>query len=216
MKSENFSFRRHCGVTSLILFLVAIVCLLVTPLVFAIEEPKYELLDKDGDFEIRHYSSVIQATTVMNSSSDSSQGFKTLAGFIFGDNENQESISMTAPVQESLYVSEPVMAFTMPRRFTQDTLPSPLNENVEIEVVPERTVAVIRFSGWASDRKVDRMKNRLEEFLKQKNLIGRGDWLLNQYNPPWTLPFMRRNEVWVELTQESYRHWSKLHSHSED
>lgn len=163
----------------------------------AIEEPRYELLDKVGDVEIRHYQPVIQATTVIPPSGGN--GFRRLAGFIFGGNSENMSIAMTAPVQENLSGEGRAMAFTLPSELSMDDLPQPDDPNVHIEAIPARIVAVLGFSGWASDKKALAKREELAVQLAQLGLSTRGDWLLNQYNPPWTLPFLRRNEIWIEV-----------------
>jgi hypothetical protein len=163
----------------------------------ATEEPQYQLLEQLGDIEIRHYDPVIQAIT--NQPAGAGNGFRRLAGFIFGGNSEKLSIAMTAPVQENLDSSAHEMAFTLPREFQLEDLPTPDDPAVIIAPVPPRTVAVLRFSGWASDKKVVAMREQMSAQLLKLGLTTHGDWLLNQYNPPWTLPFLRRNELWIEV-----------------
>jgi hypothetical protein len=164
-----------------------------------IEEPEWTLLDTLGKVEIRAYAPSIQAVTELPGSDASTAGFKRLAGYIFGENERGQSISMTAPVQETLGVERPVMAFTMPAEYAMEELPSPRDESVRIVEVPERTVAALAFSGWATGRKVERVQQELRETLESHGLEMVGLAVLNQYNPPWTPPFMRRNEVSIEV-----------------
>ena len=165
----------------------------------ATEEPRYRIVDTIGEIEIRHYEPSIQAVTTLAHNGQTGRGFKRLAGFIFGDNSTGESIAMTAPVQESLAGPEPEMAFTMPSAYEMDDLPEPRDGEVWLEEVPERTMAVISFSGWATASRIRKMQARLEATLVDQAFQIRGDWLLNQYNPPWTPPFLRRNEIWIEL-----------------
>ena len=106
---------------------------------------------------------------------------------------------MTAPVQETLGVEQPEMAFTMPREYTMEDLPEPVSDAVRLDEIPGRTVAVIRFSGWATEGKVKRMRKKLNQVMAKHGIAASGDWSLNQYNPPWTPPFLRRNEIWVEI-----------------
>lgn len=169
-----------------------------------IEEPSWELIDTVGPVEIRTYPPAIQAITELGSSAASTSGFKRLAGYIFGDNENQQSIAMTAPVQETLGQERPVMAFTMPAEYSMDDLPSPGDGRVSIVEVPEKTVASLSFSGWATGGKVARLQKQLLATLEQRDVQIVGDPVLNQYNPPWTLPFMRRNEISVEIEYSSF------------
>ena len=164
-----------------------------------IEEPQWQLLDTLETVEIRQYSPSIQAVTQLDSGGDSSQGFRRLAGYIFGGNERSESIAMTAPVQETLEPGNTMMAFTLPAAYAFEDLPAPDNDSVTLVQVPGRVVAAIRFSGWATGGKVARMQEELLAVLKRYGVATVGVPSLNQYNPPWTLPFLRRNEVSVEI-----------------
>ncbi|MEP1595035.1 MAG: heme-binding protein, partial [Halieaceae bacterium] len=91
----------------------------------------------------------------------------------------------------------------MPSEYGMDDLPNPENENVELRNVPERTVAVIVFSGRANDAKAEKQWQELSAKLSAEGINVTGQPLLNQYNPPWTLPFLRRNEVMVEIETAS-------------
>ena len=164
-----------------------------------IEEPQWQLLDTLETVEIRQYSPSIQAVTQLDSGGDSSQGFRRLAGYIFGGNERSESIAMTAPVQETLEPGNTMMAFTLPAEYAFEDLPAPDNDSVTLVQVPGRVVAAIRFSGWATGGKVARMQEELLAVLKRYGVATVGVPSLNQYNPPWTLPFLRRNEVSVAI-----------------
>ena len=92
------------------------------------------------------------------------------------------------------------MAFTMPAAYTMDSLPQPDSEQVVLREVPERLVASLPFGGWATSSKVERKKAELLAVLAQHDAQVIGVPALNQYNPPWTLPFLRRNEIEVEVT----------------
>ena len=165
----------------------------------AIEEPQYQLVERLGGVEIRHYQPTVQAVTELASNNETSRGFRRLAGFIFGGNEKQQSIAMTAPVQETLGESRPQMAFTLPAGYSLDDVPGPDDARVEIRDVPARTLAVVSFSGWATEGKIKRMTEKLSASLAEYGIDSVGPALLHQYNPPWTPPFMRRNEVAVEV-----------------
>ena len=164
-----------------------------------IEEPSWELLTTIGEVEVRRYETSVQAVTRISSSSRTTEGFKRLAGYIFGGNDSGESIAMTAPVAETLGADVPLMAFTMPAAYDMEQLPDPDDERVEIVPVPERTVAVVRFSGWATDGRIERSQEVLMATLASHSIRPAGIPFLNQYNPPWTPPFLRRNEVAVEI-----------------
>jgi len=167
----------------------------------SVEEPEHELVGKIGELEIRKYPASIQAVTALENSARTSAGFRRLAGFIFGANDGAEKIAMTAPVQETLGVARPELAFTMPSGYDMDTLPAPRDASVSLVEVPARTVAVISFSGWASSAKVERYSNRLQTAIEARDLAMISEPMLNQYNPPWTPPFLRRNEIMVEIEE---------------
>lgn len=166
----------------------------------AIEEPRYDTVASlDGGIEIRRYDAVIQAVVELPDKHHTNQGFRRLAGFIFGGNDTGQEIAMTAPVQESLFVDRPRMSFTMPANMQLESMPRPNDSGISIEPVAGRMTAVIQFSGWATSAKVESMTGKLHTALQDNKLRVRGPALLNQYNPPWTLPFKRRNEIQFEI-----------------
>jgi len=181
--------------------LLCIVLLLMSPVLMAgdIEEPRWELIEELDQVELRLYAPSIQAVTELGSSAGTSSGFRVLAGYIFGGNERAQSIAMTAPVQETLEKTRPVMAFTLPAEYSMEELPAPNDQRVSLVEVPQRTVASVRFSGWATGGKVARMQRKLLATLEAHGIEPVGTPVLNQYNPPWTAPFLRRNEVSVEV-----------------
>jgi len=166
----------------------------------SIEEPEYELLDTLDSVELRLYGPSVQATTTLRGSNQTTSGFRRLAGYIFGGNDTGQAIAMTAPVQETLTTGQSVMAFTMPSAYSMESLPTPQSENVVLREVPERLVASLPFGGWATSGKVKRKTTRLLETLERHGATVLGSPALNQYNPPWTLPFLRRNEIEVEVS----------------
>jgi hypothetical protein len=185
----------------------------------ATEEPKYVLLEQSGDFQLRQYPALIIAEVEVEGDMDqaSSRGFRLVADYIFGNNRaspgNSEKIAMTAPVtieprSEKIAMRVPVtlqpqagswrLNFVMPSQFTLDTLPAPNNPKVVLREVPSRKVAVLTFSGLASERKTAGKVKELLAWMGGKQLRPLADYELARYNPPWTLPFLRRNEVMVE------------------
>lgn len=185
----------------------------------AIEEPTYAVIEKSGAFELRAYEPKIIAEVLVsgNMKQASNKGFKQIAGYIFGGNTSQkggaEKISMTTPVtmepssSEKISMTTPVtmeqennqwrVHFVMPSKYTMATLPTPNNSAVTLRQIPKRNYAVIRFSGFAGAAKVAKMTTSLEDWLKTKNIRPKGKAELSRYDPPWTLPFLRRNEVMV-------------------
>lgn len=185
----------------------------------ATEEPKYVLLEQSGDFQLRHYPALIIAEVEVEGDMDqaSSRGFRLVADYIFGNNRasagNSEKIAMTAPVtieprSEKIAMTVPVtlqpqagswrLNFVMPSQFTLDTLPAPNNPKVVLREVPSRKVAVLTFSGLASESKTAGKVKDLLAWMAEKQLRPLANYELARYNPPWTLPFLRRNEVMVE------------------
>ena len=163
------------------------------------EEPSYTLVAQVESVEIRQYEPVIQARTVMDDKSQTSSGFRTLLVYIFGGNAKEQSIAMTAPVEETLSDTDVYMAFTMPSQYSMEDLPEPTNKLVTLHEVPARTMAVVQFSGWARDAVVEEQTRLLLSTLAAHGWVVVGTPSLNQYNPPWTPPWSRRNEVMVQV-----------------
>ena len=197
---------------------LGILVLFFTGSAMAIEEPEYTVIEKSGAFELRAYSPKIVAETVVSGSMDkaSSAGFRLIADYIFGNNTSRtgenEKISMTAPVtmepkSEKISMTAPVsmeqtggqwrVHFVMPAQYTLETLPKPNNPVVTLREVPASNYAVIRFSGFAGEDKVANKAAELMKWLDGKGITPVGKPELARYNPPWTLPFFRRNEVMV-------------------
>ena len=167
-----------------------------------IEEPEYELLSEYEGFEIRRYSESVQARLLTPSSgwSGNSSGFRRIAGYIFGGNETNQRIAMTAPVQMWDTDSGSMMSFTMPSKYSIKDLPSPIDKGVEIVEVDEYVVAVLLFSGLSRNSKARRLMAKLETLVQASGLTSEGAPVLAVYdNPGTTLPFMRRNEIHLPL-----------------
>jgi hypothetical protein len=185
--------------------------LLGTP-VMATEEPPFTVKSAHGEFEIRDYPALVAAeVTVTGDRKDaSSKGFRLLAGYIFGGNTLKQSIALTASVtqattSEKIAMTAPVLQtgdngswvirFIMPQGSTLETLPRPNNPKVRLVAVPPARMAVVKFSGLARQEDVDAKTAALSRFVKAQHLQAIRPPSLAQYNPPWTLWFMRRNEV---------------------
>jgi hypothetical protein len=188
-------FRHFCHIRTLLVSLVASV---MATQAIAIEEPMYQVEKawEAEQIEIRAYAPRVMAVTGMDEDSDG--GFRVLAGYIFGGNAEEQKIAMTAPVQQSM-AGEKEMAFMIPAEYALEDLPEPEDERVSFREAPAYTAAVIQFSGWASVDKADENWQQLRRFLIAEGIEITGQPTLNQYNPPWTLPFMRRNEIIVPV-----------------
>jgi len=169
-----------------------------------VEKTPYNVVKKIDNIEIRKYPELILAT-VKDYNDDS--GFNSLFNYISGDNTSQKKISMTAPVitSEKIPMTAPVithnnyMAFVMPSKYDMSNIPKPKNQKVKIELQPKRTVAVLRFSGYATNKKTEGKIKQLLETVKNHKLKLKGDPFLMRYNSPFAPGFIRRNEVGIEL-----------------
>jgi len=165
------------------------------------ETQSFKLIQKEEDFEIRYYpaSTMAKVTSNIKSYKDlGSSGFGTLAKYIFGGNKENKQISMTSPVHMEIGDSVSSVSFVMPNKFNKDNLPSPNNPNVIIETVEAEYVAVITFSGFASESDIKKNKELLIEYLNKKGISYHGNFRFLGYNPPYQL-FRRRNEVVVTV-----------------
>jgi hypothetical protein len=144
-------------------------------------------------------------------------GFRIVAGYIFGGNTKKESISMTAPVISSsvkdkgvsIAMTAPVImekggegrtiSFGMPKKYTLDTLPTPNDKRVHLVEIPEKVFVVIRFSGYRSANKIERINQELKDQLSKDGIKTIGSFSYAGYNAPWTPPWMTRNEVMIEI-----------------
>lgn len=183
----------------------------------------YELLSRDGDVEIRNYAPRLVAEVEMESLDERSMNnaFRTLAAFIFGENQPRSKIAMTAPVtaeSAKIAMTAPVtsetvganskngsserahiMRFFMPSEFSLETLPVPTDKRIRIFELPARKVAAIRFSGSAKAANFEKHERQLQEAVSKNHLKVVGSPYRAYYNPPFTPPFLKRNEVMVEL-----------------
>ena len=183
---------------------IAIVIVIESVDVAATEEPRFKLIDRwpDKNIELREYDARILAVTRMDTAENG--GFSTLAGYIFGGNTAEQKIAMTAPVQTSMAGSAvQEMAFVMPSQFGESDLPEPNDPAIDLRPMSGYVAAVIAFSGRASASTAETHWKQLREFLEESNLEAVGPPTLNQYNPPWTLPFLRRNEIIVPINRDS-------------
>ncbi|WP_428342986.1 SOUL family heme-binding protein [Mycobacterium sp.] len=188
------------------------------------EEPTYTAEQVTSRVEIRHYGPRVAAETTVTADEVAarSDGFRRLAGYIFGGNQVREKIAMTAPVVqqdgaargEKIPMTAPVsesaagkdewlIRFFMPAGKSIESLPRPNDQAVELVVVPAETVAVRRFSGSTSARAVARETAQLRRTLKETGFEAIGVPAAWFYDPPWTLPVLRRNEIAIPVESHS-------------
>ena len=186
------------------------------------EQPKYEVLRSVGALEVRRYEPRVAATTRLSSGESKGDGFRILAGYIFGGNATEESIAMTSPVVSESQASEeqvgrriamtsPVetendrggmrMQFMMPREFALSDLPTPTDPRVELRELPSEVVAALRFSGSPTEREFEAKKQQAMRLALDAELNVKGAPRVAQYDPPWTLGWFRRNEILVPLAE---------------
>jgi len=190
----------------------------------AIEEPRYEVLASTDDYEVRRYDSYIIAETDVEGSYKTSgnKAFRILAGYIFGDNQASEKMAMTAPVGSrpaddsvKMNMTAPVASapsedaadsytysFVMENKYSLETLPVPNDPRVRLRVVPERTVAVHRYSGSWSETNYLKHERVLLDALADDGVSTLGAPVSARYNAPFTPWFMRRNEVMIEIDED--------------
>ena len=166
------------------------------------EEPGYVVTSKYPGFEVRRYSDSIQARVKTEGRNwrGSTGGFRRIAGYIFGRNEREQMIAMTAPVHIWKEDGGTMMAFTMPSEYSIEDLPRPNDDGVHLVNEEGRTFAVLPFTGLSGSRKSERLKSRLGRMVSDAGLTSSGPAMLAVYdNPTSTLPFMRRNEILIPL-----------------
>lgn len=183
------------------LLLLALMSLMVNS-AMALEEPEYEILAEAADYEIRRYAPYIVAEVDVGGQSADREGFRVLAGYIFGDNDDSEKMQMTAPV-ESLApedTGQMTYRFVMESKYTLDSLPEPNNDRIRLRERPARIVAVRKFSGRWSDANVANNETQLLSDLAEDGVELSGTLELARYNSPFTPWFLRRNEVMVPVS----------------
>ena len=182
-----------------------------------IEEPSYTVRDVHDGYEVRMYAPHIVAEAHVSGTYTEAltQGFRQIADYIFGNNTARSAIAMTAPVGEQATTSQAiamtvpvgesesngdrVISFVMPAKYTLDTIPLPNNKQVTLRLVPAHPVAALRYSGSPSAATVAAKKELLLSYLNRDKVAVIGVPQSAFYNPPWTPPFMRRNEVLVDI-----------------
>jgi len=197
----------------------------------AIEEPKYEVVTADAQFEVRHYAPILIAETIVEGDMDaaSSKGFRLIADFIFGNNlssdtDKKSKIAMTAPVtvepqSSKIAMTAPVTVepqaaessmktaktwrinFVMPSQYTLATIPKPKNNAVILREVPSKYFIVHKYSGFNTASRVQAKTDEAVEWATKRSYKIIGTPQLSRYDPPWTLPMFRRNEIMIEIAE---------------
>ncbi len=185
-----------------------------------VEEAGYVVIDSSGDIELRDYAPMVVVETFVKADFDDAgnRAFGKLFAYISGENRAQQEIEMTAPVVasqdetgESIEMTAPVIAdkgatgwrfaFVLPARYTLDSAPLPLRDDVRLRALEPRRIAVLTYSGLRSERKFEHNTTRLNDWLAGKGLEALSGPSYAGYDPPWTLPFLRRNEVMITVAR---------------
>lgn len=189
-------------------------------IVWSVEKPVYKVLSVRDGYEIREYAAYIKAETVVTGTYDeaTSQGFRVIADYIFGNNVTKEKVSMTSPVLESpapgvsekIAMTSPVLetsignatrtiAFILPAKYTLATLPQPNNTAVTLTAVPVRKVAALTFTWYPTAARVETKKILLQSYLARDGQIIVGANETARYNPPLSMPLTLRNEILIPI-----------------
>lgn len=186
-----------------------------------VEVAPYNVMHTDGQIEIRHYDMLVLVSTQMNGDMDETRAaFNKLFRYISGENAGTAKIEMTAPVfmnpetskSEEIAMTAPVfmnqdenkkwkMSFVLPSSFDYETAPTPRDPDVTVEKIVDLDVAVIRFSGLLSKDNALKHRSKLESWIEENDYTISGPFKIAGYNPPWTLPNMRRNEVLIPIVK---------------
>jgi len=183
----------------------------------AIEEPEFQVVRELADIEMRQYAAYTVAQVIVAGPADEAgnQAFPILAGYIFGKNKGERKFAMTAPVTQAavpikLEMTAPVtqtalasgflVQFVLPKGVTVASAPEPLDARVQLREVSPSLVAVIRYSGLWSKSNYNEHLAKLQAALRAADLAWTGEPVYSRYNAPFTPWFMRRNEIWLHLT----------------
>lgn len=185
--------------------------------VMAIEEPSFEVIKKTESYEVRSYPKILVAETMVEGDfgDAGNLAFRVLADYIFGNNQSQTKIAMTAPVtqeapSEKIAMTAPVtlegkgprqfqVQFVIPSTYTLETLPKPKDSRVTLRELPPRKVAVYRYSGSWGEEKYQRKLSEFRTMLSQDGLSVQGEPIFSRFDSPFRLWFLRRNEIWLPI-----------------
>ena len=188
--------------------IIALFTIIYTNISMALEEPKYQILKSNNNYEIREYNDRL-AVEVTYSNEDS--GFRYLFNYISGENTTSEKVSMTVPVTQSVKIDmttpvtqskkdgKLVMQFYLPSKFTLNNAPKPTNSRVSLVVLEGGIYAVIKYSGRVTDKNFQKHYKKLKEYLIKDNINFVEPAIRATFNGPFTLPILRRNEVMMKI-----------------
>jgi DNA gyrase inhibitor GyrI len=181
-----------------------------------VPEPVHKVLSKNAGYEIREYDGYLVAETTVSGpwKEALNEGFRRLFSYISGNNEGRAKVAMTAPVlsgePEKIAMTAPVLqepgtgdgqvvSFIVPSSYTMETIPVPKDPRIRIRQFPPFTAAVLRYGGWTDPGKIEKKTEELRSLLARDGRTPIPPFLSAQYNPPWTIPPFRRNEIIVRI-----------------
>jgi hypothetical protein len=195
--------------------LTLIGCVMAGPIMSNVETPKYKVNYSSDNIEHRTYEPMIIAAVEVNGERKEAigNGFRLIADYIFGNNsiaqniemkapvgqQQTKKIAMTAPVQQQQSGASWTISFVMPSEYTLSTIPKPNREEIKLTLIASKEFIVIRFSGTNSDEQITKYQSELLGYIRKNKIRIVGEPKYAFYNPPWTLPFMRRNEIMFEV-----------------
>lgn len=160
--------------------------------IYSTERPSYQVIQSlASQVEIRQYE---QQTWISTPYKTDDSSFPVLASYIFGGNREGETVSMTAPV-----ITDQKMSFILPKGISKDHAPTPDGQAIDVTTVPARQLATLAFSWWTPQSRVEKKKAELLNMLRENAIETKGLPFLMRYNDPWSPPFLRRNEVAIEV-----------------
>lgn len=162
-----------------------------------LNQPEYELIEKDGKIEIREYSKYVIAKTSIKQieMNQNNNMFRTLASYIFGSNSKNQSIPMTAPVITQITNTNYDMIFFMLDAQKPEDLPTPNDQRISLEQMEIGKTISISFGMWATEKRIQNYKEKLDKYINQKKIQVQSPLMVAQYNSPWALPPFRKNEL---------------------
>lgn len=161
------------------------------------EQPTYETVLTDGRFQIRTYGGMTIARAT--DPEDEGKAFGRLFRYLSGANVREAKVAMTAPALMHDVEDGRAMVFVLPSRYTAESAPAPSDQGIAMETLASTTYATVRFSGLLSDERVAEKTEALLEWMERTGVTRLGDPLVAGYDPPFTLPALRRNEVWIPI-----------------
>ncbi|WP_315796434.1 heme-binding protein [Bradyrhizobium sp. SZCCHNRI3043] len=199
--------------TGIVVLALAGAAIAAGPIMSRVEHPRYDVVSRDGDFEIRAYAPMIIAQAEVQGARKPAieEGFRIIADYIFGANRAKTKIAMTAPVQQQASAATAPddgvasdrrsISFVMPSNWSLDTLPPPADARIKLTAQSAQRMVALTFSGSTSDGIIADKTRQLRDYAQRKGLTVTGSPLLAFYNPPWTLPMLRRNEVMLACSR---------------